>query len=106
MQRGSDRHSPRVDDDLKADAKAMETANRATRAHEWRDPEPGGHEPGKDLPLEAGHAEDAENAGDAEDAEETGEQSPPGTYAEADAEVTDDDLGDAAGRADRPPSRT
>ncbi|MET9020052.1 hypothetical protein ABZV93_08740 [Actinopolymorpha sp. NPDC004070] len=101
MQRGSDRHSPRVDDDLKADAKAMETANRATRAHEWREPEPGAPEPGKDLPLVAGHAEDAEGA-----AEETGEQSPPGTYAEADAEVTDDDLRDAAGRADRPPSRT
>lgn len=52
--RGSDRHSPRVDDDLKDTFEPDERADRPTRAHEWRDPELDPPEPGKDIPLQAG----------------------------------------------------
>lgn len=40
MQRGSDKHGPVQDDQLKRELRGMEQANRPTRAEEWRDPEP------------------------------------------------------------------
>lgn len=46
MQTGSDKHGPLHDDALKAETAGMETAERTTRAEEWRDPEP----PGEDQP--------------------------------------------------------
>lgn len=40
MARGSDKHTPRVDDDLAQDFENDERAGRPTRPDEWRDPEP------------------------------------------------------------------
>src|SRR5918994_3741101 len=40
MQRGSDKHGPIQDDQLKHELRGLEQANRPTRAEEWRDPEP------------------------------------------------------------------
>lgn len=40
MQRDSDLHSPRVDDELEHELKGMIQGNRPSRAEEWRDPEP------------------------------------------------------------------
>ena len=40
MQRGSDKHGPRLDDELEHELEGTVRANRPTRAEEWRDPEP------------------------------------------------------------------
>ncbi len=40
MHRESDTHSPREDEELKAEMQGMLKANRPSRAEEWRDPEP------------------------------------------------------------------
>jgi CBS domain-containing protein len=40
VQRGSDKHGPVQDDQLKRELRGLEQANRPTRAQEWRDPEP------------------------------------------------------------------
>jgi hypothetical protein len=40
MYRESDRHSPREDDELKAEMRGMLQGNGPSRAEEWRDPEP------------------------------------------------------------------
>lgn len=63
MQRGSDRHGPRADEDLKKQFEATEHANRPTRAHEWRDPEP--EEPeDEELGGAPGEGESGEGAPD------------------------------------------
>ena len=40
MQRGSDKHGPRQDEQLQHELEGTLRANRPTRAHEWLDPEP------------------------------------------------------------------
>ncbi|MQA09796.1 MAG: hypothetical protein GEU98_14840 [Pseudonocardiaceae bacterium] len=40
MHRGSDRHAPRQDDELKHELEGTLRGNRPNRAEEWRDPEP------------------------------------------------------------------
>jgi hypothetical protein len=40
VERGSEKHSPREDDALKAELQGTLQGNRPTRAEEWRDPEP------------------------------------------------------------------
>lgn len=47
MQRGSDKHSPRKDDQLKHELEGTMRGNRSSRAEEWRDPEP----PAEDDPI-------------------------------------------------------
>jgi hypothetical protein len=39
MQRGSDMHGPRKDEQLKAEMQGMLKGNKPTRAEEWREPE-------------------------------------------------------------------
>ncbi|MGN6243781.1 MAG: hypothetical protein ACTHQ3_08910 [Motilibacteraceae bacterium] len=39
-QRGSDKHSARVDDQLEHELEGMQRAGRSTHAEEWKDPEP------------------------------------------------------------------
>jgi Protein of unknown function (DUF2795) len=53
MERGA-KHSPMVDDQMKAETAGMMAAGRSTRAEEWHDPEPGAD----DLP-EVDRAPDA-----------------------------------------------
>jgi hypothetical protein len=40
MRRGSEKHNPREDDQLKRELRGMLQGNRPSRAEEWRDPEP------------------------------------------------------------------
>ncbi|WP_205857340.1 CBS domain-containing protein [Phytoactinopolyspora endophytica] len=40
MERGSDKHGPRQDNELKHELQGMEQADRPIRVEEWRDPEP------------------------------------------------------------------
>lgn len=40
QQRGSDKHGPLQDEELKHETEAMVRGNRPARAEEWRDPEP------------------------------------------------------------------
>ena len=40
MERGSAKHSPREDDELKHELEGSVRANRSSRIEEWRDPEP------------------------------------------------------------------
>lgn len=40
MERGSGKHSPREDDQLKHELRGTLQGNRSSRAEEWRDPEP------------------------------------------------------------------
>jgi hypothetical protein len=40
MERASAKHSPREDDQLKAELRGTLQANRSSRAEEWHDPEP------------------------------------------------------------------
>jgi hypothetical protein len=40
MQRGSDTHGPRLDDEMAHEVEGMVRGNRPSRAEEWRDPEP------------------------------------------------------------------
>jgi hypothetical protein len=60
MERGSDKHAPRVDDEMAEETEGMIRANRPTRAEESRDPEPpadddpdvrGWHKEGPDGPA-------------------------------------------------------
>lgn len=54
MPRRGTEHNPRQDDDMQADFEPNERSNTPVRAHEWRDPEVGPSEPGKDSPLQPG----------------------------------------------------
>lgn len=50
MERGSDKHSPRVDEALEAEVRGMMTAGRETRGEEWNSAEPSGEDqPDVDL---------------------------------------------------------
>ncbi|MCU1592517.1 MAG: uncharacterized protein JWP11_3773 [Frankiales bacterium] len=50
MERGSDKHSARMDDALEAEVRGMMTAGRETRGQEWNSPEPSGEDqPDVDL---------------------------------------------------------
>lgn len=50
MERGSDKHSARVDDALEAEVRGMMTAGRETRAQDWNSAEPSGEDqPDVDL---------------------------------------------------------
>lgn len=50
MQRDSDRHGPRMDDELDRELRNVMQANRTSRAEEWRDPElPAEDDPGPGL---------------------------------------------------------
>lgn len=40
MQRGSDKHGARVDDELKHETEAMVRSGRPVQVEEWRNPEP------------------------------------------------------------------
>lgn len=57
MQRGSDRHSPRVDDELAHEMEGAVRGNRPSRAEEWRDPEP----PADDDPRTEGWSPESED---------------------------------------------
>jgi hypothetical protein len=46
MERGSSKHSPRLDEQLEHEVEGVVRAGRATHAEEWADPEP----PGDDQP--------------------------------------------------------
>jgi uncharacterized protein DUF2795 len=46
MERGSDKHGPRVDEQLAHEVTGLTAAGRSTHAEEWKDPEP----PGEDQP--------------------------------------------------------
>lgn len=54
VERGSDTHSPRLDDQQKHEVEGLVRAGRSTHAEEWKDPEPAG----EDQP-EADRAPDA-----------------------------------------------
>ncbi len=44
MERGSSKHSPRVDDDMSHEVEGMMRAERPTRAEEWKEAEPAGED--------------------------------------------------------------
>ena len=44
MERGSSKHSPRVDEQLDHEVEGMMRAERPTRAEEWKEPEPAGED--------------------------------------------------------------
>jgi hypothetical protein len=44
MEQGADKHSARLDDEMKHATEGMVRAGRSTRAEEWRDPEPSGED--------------------------------------------------------------
>ena len=44
MERGSDKHNPRVDDEMAHEVEGMVRAGRSTHAQEWKDPEPSGED--------------------------------------------------------------
>lgn len=44
MERGSDKHSPLVDDQLKHETEGMLRSGHGTHAEEWKDPEPSGED--------------------------------------------------------------
>jgi CBS domain-containing protein len=95
MQRGSDTHGPRLDDDLKREFESDERANRATRAHEWRDPEPSEAElavPGDSERVEGG-AVAAQTVGEVMTAGVVG-VSLGSPVSEAAAQMRDFDVGD------------
>lgn len=50
MERASAKHSPREDDQLKAELRGTLQGNRSSRAEEWRDPEPPADDD-PDIPL-------------------------------------------------------
>jgi hypothetical protein len=58
MERGSDKHSPRLDDALEHEVEGLVRSGRSTHAEEWTDPEP----PGEDQP-EVDRAPDTELIG-------------------------------------------
>jgi hypothetical protein len=50
MERGSDKHSARMDDALEAETRGMISAGRETRGEDWNSPEPSGEDqPDVDL---------------------------------------------------------
>ena len=50
MERGSDKHSPMVDDQLKHETEGLVRSGHSTHAEEWKDPEPVGEDqPDADL---------------------------------------------------------
>jgi hypothetical protein len=50
MERGSDKHGPRLDDAMAGEVEGAMRAERSTHAEEWRDPEPSGEDqPDVDL---------------------------------------------------------
>jgi hypothetical protein len=50
VERGSDKHSPLVDDQLKHETEGLVRAGRSTHAEEWKDAEPSGEDqPDADL---------------------------------------------------------
>jgi hypothetical protein len=50
MEQSTDKHGPRLDEELKHETAGMVSAGRSTRAEEWRDPEPAGEDqPDVDL---------------------------------------------------------
>jgi hypothetical protein len=44
MERGSDKHGPRLDEHLAHEVSGLTAANRSTHAEEWKDPEPSGED--------------------------------------------------------------
>jgi hypothetical protein len=44
VQRGSDTHSPRIDDAQKHETEGLVRSGRSTHAEEWKDPEPSGED--------------------------------------------------------------
>ena len=44
MDRGSDKHSPLVDDQLKHETEGLVRGGHSTHAEEWKDPEPSGED--------------------------------------------------------------
>lgn len=44
MEQASNKHGSIVDDEMKAETRGLEQADRGTRAEEWRDPEPSGED--------------------------------------------------------------
>lgn len=44
MERGSDKHGARADDELAHEVQGMMKAGRSTHAEEWKDPEPSGED--------------------------------------------------------------
>jgi len=44
MERGNNKHSPRVDEQLEHEVEGMMRAERPTHAEEWKDPEPAGED--------------------------------------------------------------
>lgn len=63
MQRDSDRHAPRVDEELEHELRGMIQGNRPSRAEEWRDPEPPADDDPDPRPGDLSHARD-ENPGE------------------------------------------
>ncbi|HEU5034476.1 MAG TPA: DUF2795 domain-containing protein [Mycobacteriales bacterium] len=54
MERGSDKHSPMRDDQMKHDTEGLIRGGRSTHAEEWKDPEPSGDDqPDADLAPDA-----------------------------------------------------
>ena len=54
MERGSDKHSPMLDDQLKHETEGLVRSGRSTHAEEWKDPEPAGEDqPEADLAPES-----------------------------------------------------
>ena len=56
MERGSNKHSPRLDEQMEHEVEGMMTAERPTRAEEWKEAEPAGEDqadPGR-LEVPAG----------------------------------------------------
>ena len=44
MERGSDKHSPKLDDELKHETEGLVRSGHSTHAEEWKDPEPSGED--------------------------------------------------------------
>lgn len=44
MERGSDKHGPRVDEEMAHEVEGLLRAGRSTHAEEWKDPEPAGED--------------------------------------------------------------
>jgi hypothetical protein len=54
VERGSDKHGPNLDDQLKHETEGLVRAGRSTHSEEWKDPEPSGEDqPEADLAPDA-----------------------------------------------------
>jgi hypothetical protein len=60
MERGSSKHSPRVDEEMEHEVQGMMRAERPTRAEEWKEPEPAGED--QPDPGRLGEPEDRQPA--------------------------------------------